>query len=109
VRRILKYVNSTAPAGTGDVKAGVLKTGVVAKVVAKGLGDGTEIDIFGSPPSAAGGLTAVLTLRNAADASERRFCTRFAEADGSTVVYKELAGGLGRKIVAKNGLPAPCP
>jgi hypothetical protein len=106
---VAKYVNSTAPDGTGDVKVGVLKTGVVAKVVAKGLGDGASIDIFGGPPSAAGGLTAVLTLRNAGNESERRFCTRFAVNDGSTVVYKELAGGLGRKIVAKNGVPAPCP
>ena len=106
---VAKYVNSTAPAGPGDVKVGVLKTGVVAKVVAKGLGDGSAIDIFGGPPSASGGLTAVLTLRNAGDETERRFCTRFAEADGSTVIYKELAGGLARKIVAKNGVPAPCP
>jgi len=81
---VAKYVNSTAPAGTGDVKVGVLKTGVVAKVVAKGLGDGSAIDVFGAPPSASGGLTAVLTLRNAGDETERRFCTRFAEADGST-------------------------
>jgi hypothetical protein len=106
---VAKYVNSTAPTGPGDVKVGVLKTGVVAKVVAKGLGDGSVIDVFGGPPSASGGLTAVLTLRNAGDESERRFCTRFAENDGSTVVYKELAGGLGRKIVAKNGVAAPCP
>jgi hypothetical protein len=86
-------VNSTAPAGTGDVNVGVLKTGVVAKVVAKGLGDGSAIDVFGGPPSAAGGLTAVLTLRNVVDGSERRFCTRFAQNDGSTVVYEELASG----------------
>jgi hypothetical protein len=105
---IAKYVNSGAPDGVGDVKVGVEKTGVVAKVVAKGLGDGSSIDVFGGPPSASGGLTAVLTLRNAGDNTVRRFCTRFAEDDGSTVVYKDLAGGLGRKIVAKNGVPAGC-
>jgi hypothetical protein len=38
-----------------------------------------------------------------------RFCTRFAVDAGSEVAYGEIAGGLGRKLIAKNGVPAPCP
>jgi hypothetical protein len=104
---VAKYVNSLAPAGPGQVKVAVLKDGRVAKVRAKGLGDGPAIDLFAGPPSASGGISAVLTVVNAG--LERRFCTRFATDDGSEVIHKEIAGGLGRKLVAKNGVAATCP
>jgi len=104
---VAKYVNSLAPGGPGQVKVAVMKDGRVAKVRAKGLGDGPAIDLFAGPPSASGGVSVVLTLVNAG--LERRFCTRFAIDDGSDVIFKEIAGGLGRKLVAKNGVPAACP
>jgi hypothetical protein len=104
---VAKYVNALAPAGPGQVKVAVLKDGRVAKVRAKGLGDGPAIDLFAGPPSASGGISAVLTVVNAG--LERRFCTRFATDDGSEVIHKEIAGGLGRKLVAKNGVAAACP
>ena len=104
---VAKYVNSLAPAGPGQVKVAVLKDGRVAKVRAKGLGDGPAIDLFAGPPSASGGISAVLTVVNAG--LERRFCTRFATDDGSEVIHKEIAGGLGRKLVAKNGVAVACP
>jgi hypothetical protein len=104
---VAKYVNSLAPAGPGQVKVAVVKDGRVAKVRAKGLGDGPAIDLFAGPPSASGGISAVLTVVNAG--LERRLCTRFAADDGSEVIYKEIAGGLGRKLVAKNGVAVACP
>jgi hypothetical protein len=36
-------------------------------------------------------------------------CTQFAVDLGSTVVFKEIADGTGRKLTAKNGVPATCP
>jgi hypothetical protein len=79
----------------------------VAKVRAKGLGDGPAIDLFEGPPSSAGGITTVLTLVNAG--LEHRFCTRFAVDDGSQVTLSEIGGGLGRKLVATGGVPTTCP
>ena len=103
---VAKYVNKTAPTG-GAVKVSVIKPGSLAKVVGKALGDpGHEIDLVsGGAPTDAGGITAILTVRNHADNSVTRMCTRFSVADGSTVAFKEITGGTGRKLVAKNGVP----
>ena len=106
---VAKYVNTLAPAGPGSVKVAVVKSGLVAKVRAKGLGDGAAIDLFSGPPSAAGGLTTIFTVQNAVDGVTRRFCTRFAADDGSTVDYRLIAGGAGRKVLALNGIPTACP
>lgn len=104
---VSKYKNSDAPTG-GAVKVALVKEEKVAKVVAKGLGDGLELDIVSTAPGA-GGLTTVLTTINSNDGTVHRFCTRFSEADGSTIQYKEIAGGDGRKLLAKDGVAVACP
>jgi hypothetical protein len=103
---VAKYVNTLAPSG-GQVKVALVKNGLVAKVRAKGLGDGPALDLFEGPPSTSGGVTAVLTL--VTEGLERRFCTRFASDAGSEVTFSEIAGGLGRKLVATGGVPTACP
>jgi hypothetical protein len=103
---VAKYVNTLAPSG-GQVKVALVKNDLVAKVRAKGLGDGPAIDLFAGPPSASGGVTAVLTVVNAG--LQRRLCTRFATDLGSEVAFSEIAGGLGRKLVATGGVPTACP
>ena len=105
---VAKYVNKAAPGGAGDVKVAVVKPGKVAKVVGKGLGDVTDIDLFHGAPGP-NGVTAVLTVNNGSDASTHRMCSNFSVGGGSTVIFKEIAGGLGRKLVAKGGQPASCP
>jgi hypothetical protein len=104
---VAKFVNTLAPGGPTQVKVAVVKDGLLVKVRAKGLGDGPAIDLFAGPPSSSGGVTTVLTLVNAG--LERRFCTRFAVDAGSEVTYSEIAGGLGRKLVATGGVPTTCP
>jgi hypothetical protein len=102
---VAKYVNKTAPT-SGAVKVVVVKPGNLVKVVGKALGDtGHEIDLVSAgPPTDAGGITAILTVRNRNDDSVTRMCARFSTADGSTVAFKEITGGTGRKLVAKNGV-----
>jgi hypothetical protein len=106
---VAKYVNTLAPAAPGHVKVAVVKDGLLAKVAAKGLGDGPTLDLSFGPPSASGGVTTVLTLTNGSDATVRRFCTRFATDDGSTVEHQSIAGGTGYKLVARGGVATSCP
>jgi hypothetical protein len=47
---VAKYVNSQAPGGPGQAKVAVVKDGVTAKVVAKGLGDGPALDVVAAGP-----------------------------------------------------------
>jgi pimeloyl-ACP methyl ester carboxylesterase len=105
---VAKYVNKAAPGGAGEVKVAVVKPGKVAKVVGKGLGDITALDLFQGAPGP-NGVTAVLTVNNGSDASTHRMCSNFSVGGGSTVIFKEIAGGTGRKLVAKGGQPTPCP
>jgi len=105
---VAKYVNKEAPAVGGQVKVSVVKPTKVAKVVAKGLGDGPVIDLIqGGAPSAENGVITRLTVTNGNDGSTTVMCTQFAADLGSTVIFKEIAGGTGRKLVAKNGQPCP--
>jgi pimeloyl-ACP methyl ester carboxylesterase len=103
---VAKYVNKLAPTG-GDVKVAVVKPGTVAKVVAKGLGDGQAIDLSTAPGP--GGVSVVFSINNGNDFSMHRLCTRFSTGDGSTIVYKSIAGGTGYKLVAKIGVGVDCP
>jgi Zn-dependent M28 family amino/carboxypeptidase len=105
---LAKYVNRGAPRGRGAVRLAVIKHGKMAKVVAFGLGDAQALGLA-APPSERGGITTVLAVANGNDGSVRRMCTRFAVADGSTVVLKDMRPGAGRKLVATGGVPAPCP
>jgi hypothetical protein len=104
------YRNRSAPAG-GGVRMAVVRPLRTARVIAESLGDGdTGIDLVaGGEPSAEGGLTAVLTIFNRNDDSLHRMCTRFAAAAGSTVVFEATGGGAGRRLMARNGVSAPCP
>ena len=104
--KVAKFVNKEAPGGPSEVKVAVIKPEKVAKVVTKGLGG---LDLFMGPPSDSGGVTTVLTVDNGVDSSQHRMCTRFSIADGSKVIFKEIAGGTGRKLVLKLGVPATCP
>jgi hypothetical protein len=106
---VAKFVNTQAISCTPTcAKVVVIKPDTVAKFVALLGGDTGNGDIF-TPPSASGGITTVLTINNGNDSSTHRMCTKFAADSGSTVAYKVIAGGTGRKIVAKNGVPTACP
>jgi len=98
---VAKYVNKEAPSGPGGAKVSVVKPGKLIKVVGASLGD-TPIDLFaaGIPD---GEVSTAYTITNGGETF--RFCSAFAPA---TAVYKEIAGGLGRKLVAKNGAAAAC-
>lgn len=105
---VAKYVNKSAPASGGAVKVAVVKPGKVAKVVAAQLGDGRLIDLFVGAPDAAG-VDAVLTLNDRATATRHRMCASFSAGAGSSVTFKEIAAGTGRKLVLKGGVPGTCP
>lgn len=104
--KVAKFVNKSAPTG-GGVKVAVVKPDKVAKVVGKSLGDGPVLDLSGGAPSAAGGVVAIFTVQNGNDDSTHEMCTLFSTDQGSSVVYKQIAGGTGYKLVAKNGVPCP--
>jgi hypothetical protein len=106
---VAKFTNPQAASGIPTTtKVTVVKPGIVAKFVATAGGD-TGAGNIDEAPSNAGGITTVLTINNGNDSSTHRMCTRFAIDSGSVVVHKEIAGGSGRKIIAKNGVPSTCP
>jgi hypothetical protein len=109
---VAKYVSKDAPISglPTSAKVVVVKPEKVAKIVAVGLGDfGVgPANLFLGAPTAAEGIHTVLTVENGNDSSTHRMCTQFAADLGSTVVMKEIAGGTGRKLIAKNGVPAAC-
>jgi len=102
---VAKYVNRDAPSG-GHVKVAVVKPQVVAKVVAKGLGDGPAMDLLAGGKPDAGGVLVVLTVVNALDGDTYRMCTRYEQ---SAVTFKAIVGGAARKLLARGGVPAACP
>ena len=103
---VAKFKNKEAPGGPSEVKVALVKPEKVAKVVAKGLGG---LDLFQGPPTDSGGVVTILTIVNDIDNSVHRMCTRFAVDDGSKVTLKQIAGGSGMKLIAKNGVPMTCP
>jgi len=105
---VAKYVNKTAPQPGATVKVAVVKPGKVAKVVAAGLGDGRLLDLFTGEPDASG-VDAVLTVNDRRSATRHRMCSSFSLGAGSSVVFKEIGGGLGRKLVLKSGVAGTCP
>jgi cysteine-rich repeat protein len=104
--QVAKYVNKDAPNGTTATKVAVVKPGTLLKIVGASLGD-APIDLFaGGAPSTPVRTTFAVT--NAGEVS--RHCSAFDPADPThVVVYKEIAQGAGRKLVAKRGAPAACP
>jgi hypothetical protein len=102
---VVKYVNASAPNVTGGIKVAVVKTSAgVTKVVAKSLGDSTAIDLFAGGEPGPLGMSALLTLNNGNDSQTYRMCTTFES--GSPVV-KDIAGGLGRKLLMKQPVEDP--
>jgi hypothetical protein len=97
---------SCAPTCT---KVAVIKPAKLAKLSAKLGGDSGTGDFGAGGPNEADGVLTVFAITNGNDSSTHRMCTRFAINSGSTVVYKEIAQGTGRKLVAKNGVPTACP
>jgi hypothetical protein len=112
---VAKYVNRDAPGGAGAVKVAIVKPGKVAKLVAKGLGDGPDVDLFVLPGDFDGPVTTVYEVTNTAPGSTPpagdivRMCSRFDVADGGTVVLKSLGDGTSRKLVATGGVATACP
>jgi hypothetical protein len=51
----------------------------------------------------------VLTVVNGNDDTARRMCSKFATDRGSTVDYRLIAQGSGRKLIARDGVPTTCP
>jgi hypothetical protein len=103
---VAKFVNTSAPGGATGVKVLVVKPGKLLKLVGKSVGD-TPIDLFaaGAP---VGPITTVYEVTNAGETF--RFCSAFDPANPAHVVaFKEIAGGTGRKLVAKRGDPVACP
>jgi hypothetical protein len=99
---VAKYVNKEAPGGPGGAKVSVVKPGKLIKVVGASLGD-VPIDLFaaGTPDD---DVSTSYTVVNGGETY--RFCSAFGAA---TAVFKEIAGGSGRKLVVKNGVGAACP
>ena len=98
---VAKYVNKTAPGGSGAVKVGVIKPGKLLKAVLKDLGDsGSAIDIFGSgdPSPSSVDMTTQYTVVDGA--TVRRHCGEF-----TACARKIIAGGTGAKVVCKTPTP----
>jgi cysteine-rich repeat protein len=104
--QVAKYVNTEAPGGATATKVAVVKPGTLLKIVGASLGD-TPIDLFaGGAPATP--VRTTFTVDNAGELS--RHCSVFDPADPShVVVFKEIARGAGRKLVAKRGAAAACP
>jgi len=108
---VAKFRNPDAFSGIPtSTKVTVVKPGLLAKFVATAIGDTGAGDFSSAaPPSESGGVTTVLSINNGNDSSTHRMCTKFAVDSGTTVIFKEIAGGTGRKLIAKNGVPTSCP
>jgi hypothetical protein len=96
---VAKFVNKDAPSGVTGAKVAAIKPGKLLRIVGKSLGD-TPVDLFAGPPS--GSILTEYAVTNGGDTF--RHCSEFVSSD-----WKEIAGGTGRKLVAKNGTPAACP
>jgi hypothetical protein len=105
---VAKYVNKSAPGGSGAVKVAVIKPSKLLKAVLKDLGDsGTAIDIFGSgdPSPSSVDMTTQYTVTDGA--TVRRHCGEFTGC-----ARKIIAGGTGAKVVCKTptpGVSVTCP
>jgi hypothetical protein len=98
---VAKYVNAGAGTTPGDaVKVSIVKPGQLLKVVAKGLGDDSALDLFEVP---SGDIAACYTITNGTEV--HRFGARWPAA---SCAYREIAGGAGRKLVCSGGgVPDP--
>lgn len=114
-RRGAKYLNPNAPgtlpqnAGSGQgVKSVVIKPGMLVKITAKSRGeDAAKLDLLSSAPGP-GGITAILTVKNAGDGFVYRMCSTLPNGSGEITV-RDVSGGTGRKLTTKTGVPIACP
>jgi hypothetical protein len=97
---VAKYVNKNAPGAPTGAKVAVVKPGKLLKIVGKDLGD-VPIDLQ-TADAPAGDVCAVYTVTNGGETN--RHCSVFPNA---AVAFQEIAGGTGRKLVAKGGMPDP--
>jgi hypothetical protein len=96
---VAKFINKSAPAGSTVAKVAVIKPGKLLKLVAKGLGDGPVIDIFGAgAPS--GDVHTAFSVDNSSDLNVH--CSTFT---GCT--YKLIAADTGAKLVCKTSTADP--
>jgi len=102
-----RFVNRSAPAGPSAVRSVAVVEGKSVTFIADGRGDGQRLfDLGKGSPTAAAGVTVILTIHNAIDGSTHRMCTRFSTVDGSKVSLKMTRKG--HRLVARRGVPAPC-
>jgi len=105
---VARFANRAAPAGPTTARRIAIRDGRSLRFEASGFGDGELVaDLGAGAPSADGGITVVFTLQNPVDGSTHRMCTRFAQDAGSVVEFSESRRG--RRLVARRGVPAPCP
>ena len=90
-------------------KVAIVKPGVLAKLSARCRGDDGSGNFDAGGPDFSNGILTVFTVTNGNDATVHRMCTKWAFNAGSIVVYKEIAGGTGRKLSARYGVPTACP
>jgi hypothetical protein len=92
---VAKYVNRSAPQG-GGVKLTSIRVGKLLKLVARNLGDASQLNI--TNPPGVGGVTVVITISNANDSTTQQMCTNFPSA-------RRAAPG---KLIMGEGVPAEC-
>lgn len=100
--KVARFTNKLSPAGPTAVRAAMLRSGGIAKVVARGLG-GLDISV----PPGSGGVIVVYTFENGNDASVHRICSRYSTADGSSVKHRNTSRG--HRLHLKNGISVACP
>jgi len=102
---VAKYSNKSAPSGATSARVAVVKPGKLLKIVGKSLGDAPIDLIAAGPPS--GIIITEYRVTNGGDTF--RYCSAFDPMTPNAVAFKEVAGGTGRKLVARDGLPIACP
>jgi endonuclease/exonuclease/phosphatase family metal-dependent hydrolase len=96
--KVAKYVNKAAPGGLGGAKVGIVKPGKLLKLVGPSLGD-EPLDLF-ADEEPDGSVFTAYTVTNGSDVNAH--CSEFP-----TCSFKAIAGGTGRKLVCKSGIPDP--
>ena len=95
--QVAKFVNRDAPGGPTQAKVALMKSGKLLKLVGKGLGD-DPLDLLGAGAPVGSVQTAYVVGDGGLFGNT--YCSEF-----SGCLFKEIAGGTGRKLVCKGGLP----
>lgn len=104
---VAKYRN-TAPCTETCLRSVNIRYQKLVRAVSRvALSDEGDPDLaLGAPTATAGVLVVVRVVEGG---TPKRWCTRFASDQGSTVLYKPIAGGAGRKLIARDGARTSCP